>query len=352
MSVAGIAAGVSAAAAVGGLAMSAAQSGDGPEVPAGVDQAMAQLLDNSNRQLDWFNRAYGKQWRPAQQKAAALADVVGGQSLALAGQAQDRSNQAWQRGLDFWGQWDRVFAPMVEQVATDARGWDGAQNLEKVAGEAAADTTRAAGLARARNRDTLARYGASPTGGRIAALESRAGIDEAAAAAGAMNQARENRRGQGFGMRMQAAGLGSGLLSAGNAAAGLAGNLAGQAAGFGAQAQQARSIADNYILQGAGLKRMGYNDANAALGAVINAGNQTAQTQNQISATQQGLQAQQMQGAGQALGTAIGYGGEWYRRRYGGLSNAAEADYTTYDPTEGGRARAGALYPGAGLGTR
>lgn len=307
MSVVGAAAAVSAATGVAGLAMSGGGGdGGGARIPGQSYTAMDDLLGNAHGQLNWFNKAYRTQWKPAQERAAQLGDVVAQRNLDLSGRAADMGAQAWQKGLDLWGQAD-AFKPVTAQVAQDALGWDSAAQLDKVAGEAAADATRAGGLARQRTRDDLARYGASPTSGRALALEARAGIDEAAATAGAMNAARESRRGQGAAMRLNAAGLGLNLVGAGNQAAQLAGGLNVQSGGLAGQAQAARGVADNYILQGAGLKEAGYRGANSALEGVVSAGNQIAGLQNQATAINNANQNAQMQGWGQLAGLGLSY---------------------------------------------
>ena len=72
---------------------------------------------------------------------------------------------------------------------------------------------------------------------------------------------------QGAGLRQQAAGLGLNVLGAGNQMAGLAGSLNAQAGGLARGAQESKALGDEYILKGAGLKRMGWQDANAGLSA-------------------------------------------------------------------------------------
>lgn len=289
-----------------GLAMSGSSGGGGKaKIPWEVQAALDKLLQNSDNELAWFKKTYKNQWVPAQQKAMALADTVSQQQLGLAGRASDMGAAAWEKGLDLWGQWGKDFAPVTSQVAQDAMGWDSAANLGLVAGEAAADVKRSAGLARRNLEDQVFRAGGSPTGGRALGLLARTGIDEAGAAAAAMNAAREGRRMQGAGLRQQAAGLGLNVLGAGNQMAGLGGNLNAQAGGLARGAQESRALGDEYILKGAGLKRMGWQDANAGLSAAVGGLNQSQSVANQGQALQNQQQAEQLAGFGRLAGYGL-----------------------------------------------
>ncbi len=84
---------------------------------------MNRLLQNSENQLQWFNKTYKRDWLPAQQKAMALADTVSQQQLGLAGRASDMGAAAWEKGLNLWGP-VRLRQTFVEGLSIEAARQD------------------------------------------------------------------------------------------------------------------------------------------------------------------------------------------------------------------------------------
>lgn len=162
-----------------------------------------------------------------------------------------------ERAESQWEIYRSLFAPLEERMVADAAGYDTPERRERVAGEAAADVSRAYQGALESGERALARLGVSPDSGRFQALRHETDLGLARDAAGAMNKARRDAELQGMAMREGAAKFGRNMPSTG---------LAADAASLGAGSAAAQNMAT-----GAGLHQAGANAARAWFGNAADA---------------------------------------------------------------------------------
>ena len=107
--------------------------------------------------------------------------------------------------------YEQVFKPLEDQFIKDAQEYDSVDRQTEAAAKAKADVASEAALQRGAQERSLASAGVRPDSGRFAGIDRATGVNEAAVSVGAQNNARQNLRDRGAGMRQQAAGLGQGL---------------------------------------------------------------------------------------------------------------------------------------------
>lgn len=109
------------------------------------------------------------------------------------------------------GRWSEVFKPLQDQYIADAQSWDTPGRRKQAARDAIADVRLQGRLANGtRVRQAMA-MGVNPASGRFQAANSNAKMDEALAAIGAGNLARDKVAAQGESREANAINLGSGL---------------------------------------------------------------------------------------------------------------------------------------------
>lgn len=153
------------------------------------------------------------------------------------------------------------FAPVENQVASDAMGWDSAARQNAMAAEAKGDALTAGQQANdAANRQMMS-MGVNPNSGKFAATSRANTIATQLAAAGAGDMARNNVRMQGVQLRQQAANTGQQLLASGQQA-----NSLGMQATGAAQTAENTGVSTAMQAQNQGLAAAGIGNTTASLG--------------------------------------------------------------------------------------
>lgn len=154
-------------------------------------------------------------------------------------------------GREDRARYDKIFAPMEEAFAKEAKGYDTGARREAEAGRAGADVATAAQAARENAAQTLESFGIDPSTTRAHALDRKAALDTALSTASAENQARTRVEDTGRTMRTNAINLGRGFPAQANAGYGAAGGAGTAAAGThmapGQQLNQNQSVAQNWF---------------------------------------------------------------------------------------------------------
>lgn len=153
---------------------------------------------------------------------------------SLIQQQTDSANKAQTAADTDQAQYQKTFAPVNEQVASDAMNWDSAGREQAQEAAAGATIRQQGDAALGQTVRGLGRMGVAPDSGRIGAAETQGNLATGLATAGAMNNMRTQTQLQGVQLRQQAAGLGQNVAGLSNATAGLAaadrssaGNIAG-----------------------------------------------------------------------------------------------------------------------------
>jgi hypothetical protein len=192
------------------------------------------------------------------------------QQVRIGASSELRSDQQWQDYLD-------IFRPAEKKMAEEAMAAGSPAEMEAAAGRAAGSVSQQFGVAKENaNRQAMA-FGVNPGSARFEEIGRSTGIQEAAAVAGASNQAREAEKARGIALRSGVAQFGRNMpqtgiasdslaLSGGNAAnATIGGQMATRQAGvasampwFGG-AVSGNTAAGNLHLGQFGAQMQGYN---------------------------------------------------------------------------------------------
>lgn len=240
-------------------------------------------FEMGQRQLDWAKQQYA-------QDQAILKQIV---NPALRRQAENdlaaRQDRARYRG---------VYQPLENQLVRDARDYASPQREQYDMGRAGAEVAQQFNAQRQGALQNLEAFGVDPSSTRYAALDRQSRIAQAAATAGAENQARGQTEALGRAMRSEAINVGRGYP--------------GQIAGTYGTALQSGQLGANSQLAGtaSGANTMGtgmgwQNTGNGALGTwgnTLNAG-----YQNQLAAFQANQQSSS--GLGGLFGSLLGAAG-------------------------------------------
>lgn len=160
-------------------------------------------------------------------KAQKGADAAAAAQLQLQQQQQDIANEQW-------ADYKSTYQPLEQAMVQDAQNFDTPEARDRAASEAQAATSQQIGLAQER----LARTpGLDPTSGAAQAAQSKLALSGAALGAANQNAARTQVRDAAWARKMDALGLGKGLVT--NATNGLAN--ANASAGRIAATQQANA---------------------------------------------------------------------------------------------------------------
>lgn len=179
---------------------------DAPDT-SGINQAAVESSRLGREALTWFQQVY-KDEAPARQATADRANRVSDaqlEGMRFATQ-QARDSDAYNKG---------TFRPLERQIVADAQGYDTAGRRADAAARAAAGVESAFGSAQDDLQRSLMRTeGAGPLGsGRSLALMQDAALAKAKARAGATSGAVQNVEQQGYARKLDAAGLGRGVVS-------------------------------------------------------------------------------------------------------------------------------------------
>lgn len=107
--------------------------------------------------------------------------------------------------------YETVFQPLEDELVADAKSYSSEARQEQEAGKAAADVSQQFDAARNNAMQQLESYGVDPTQTRAGALDISVRAQEAAARAGAANNARERTEATGRALRGEAINIGRGL---------------------------------------------------------------------------------------------------------------------------------------------
>lgn len=252
-----------------------------------ADQQKA-LGDDANKlgrdQFDWFKAEYAAT-KPTRDAAEALSNKVSAAQL-------EGMETATQQAKDLDARNKTVFQPLEDSIVADASNFDTAGRRTQAVNEATADVESAFGRAQDDLGRTLARSGVTPGGGRSQSLMQDAALKKATAIAGATTGAVKNVEQQGYARKMDAVGLGKGIV--GNQA-----TMQQIAQSGGARAVDASGAAINASQSGSGLMQAGFNGARAGI-------NSSGALYGQA-ASMSGLASQQRMQGYSMLGQAAGF---------------------------------------------
>lgn len=174
-----------------------------------------------------------------------------------------------------------------DAMIADAKGFNTDARREELAGQANADVTSAFSNARDQSARNFARMGIDPTSGKYRAADNQMAVQQAAATAHAMNNARSQSRAEGRALQDRAAGTlagyptmgmqttGAGAQYASNGIGLANAGAAGMSSGFGSAAQIAGSMganASNMWGQQANYQRQGQAQEGEMWGSLLGAG--------------------------------------------------------------------------------
>ena len=290
-----------------------------------VDQTAAASAKLGRDQFDWFK---AEMERTQPQRDASV------QTASDASKAQAAGMEfATQQARELAARNKTVFQPLEDGIVADAASYDTAGRRLEANNEAAAGVEQAFGSASDGLNRSLARSGVTPNSGRSMSLMQDMALKKATATAGATSTAVKNVEQQGYARKMDAVGLGKGIV----------GNQATQqqiAQSGGAQAVAASNAALASATSGAGLMKTGFDGAMTGLGQAGTLYGQSAKLSQQEDAAT-------MQGVGQLAGMAAMYMSD--KTKKSGTGNKASTKKALkgivstpvkagwkYDPAKGG----------------
>jgi hypothetical protein len=176
---------------------------DAPDY-SGMNKAAEDSAAISKEALDWF-KDYVAKTEPDRQATTARANAVSDAQL-------EGMNFATQQARDMDARNKTVFQPMEDQIVADAQDYDTPGRRLQAMGEARAGVESSFGAAQDGLNRTLMRMGGTPGGGRSSALLQDAALTKAKAIAGATSEATKGIESQGYARKMDAVGLGKGIV--------------------------------------------------------------------------------------------------------------------------------------------
>jgi len=219
-----------------------------------------------------------------QDKLDATADEVTKRQLALA-------EETAAQGRDIYKYQTEVFRPVEQSLVSQAMRESTPEYYEKYASEAVARVASANQNAADQMQRNLTGLGVNPNSGMYASAARGLQRDNAAALGAAANEATDRAEALSWARKADVAGIGKGLVGAGNASYGLASGANTGAVGAGATAQNAGAGAIGSPTSYGQLGTTGLNNATSAY-------NDIYKTQANISGQSSGL----IPAAGTALG--------------------------------------------------
>lgn len=261
---------VVATAVIGSAALGAYSSNKASKRASADAAAMRAQGDEANRlgreQFDWYKAEYERTSPQREQEAA------------RAGRIADAQFEGMQYAMQQARDWDNrnklVYQPMENAFIEEANAFDTEAKREELAGQAMADTQRAFDSAEGQQMRGMLASGVNPNSGAALALREQSKVQKALGLAGAGNRARAGARAEGRALKMDAIGLGKGVV--GNQATML---QAANANGNGALSAGGAGL--NATYSGAGLMNSGFGSAMNGLNAQSNLYGRAGQFQSQ-----------------------------------------------------------------------
>jgi len=245
---------VVAAAVVGSAALGAYTSNQQSKRNARTADKLAASGDEAAKlgrdQFDWYKAEY-ERTRGQRDSAAALDAKVSEAQLRGMETATRQAEELDQRNKS-------VFRPLEDKIVADANNFDTEAKREELAGQAITDVNTAFDSARGQSARSLARVGVAPGSGRALSMENQVTTAQALAGAGAATKARRDASAEGYARRMDAVGLGKGIV--GNQV-----TMQQVAQNGGAQAVSAAGAGVSVAQSGAGLMGQGFGGAQNGL---------------------------------------------------------------------------------------
>jgi len=177
---------------------SAPEPPDYTQLIAGMTQNAELSAGVAMEQLDWAREEYAM-------NRELLDDVLGIQiPIAL---------EQWENSQEDRARYEEIFQPIEDDLVEEFKNFDTEERKNREAGRAMSDVARAQDAQREQALQRLEGYGIDPSQTRSAALDANLRAGEAAAMAGAGNQARTNVENTGRALRAEAINIGKGLPS-------------------------------------------------------------------------------------------------------------------------------------------
>lgn len=170
----------------------------------GMNEAAVRNAQLGQDALNWF-KDYVAKTEPDRQAAATRANAVSDAQL-------EAMNFATQQAKDLDTRNKTVFQPLEDQIVADSSNYDTAARRSQASSEARSDVEQAYGSAQQGLQRNLMRMGVTPGSGRSMTLMQSASLDKAKALAGATTGAVKNVEAQGYARKMDAVGLGKGIV--------------------------------------------------------------------------------------------------------------------------------------------
>lgn len=284
---------VVAAAVVGSAALGAYTSNQASKRNAASADKLAASGDEAAKlgrdQFEWYKAEYER--TQGQRDAAAALD-------AKVSEAQLRGMETATRQAEELDQRNKsVFRPLEDKIVADANNFDTEAKREELAGQAITDVNTAFDSARGQSARSLARVGVAPGSGRALSMENQVTTAQALAGAGAATKARRDATAEGYARRMDAVGLGKGIV--GNQV-----TMQQIAQNGGAQAVAAAGSGVNVAQSGAGLMGQGFGGAQNGLANQASIYGMANRFRSQADQQQSAAMTQIGQGIGWATGDA------------------------------------------------
>lgn len=204
-------------------------------------------------QFDWYKNEY-ERTRPQREATAALDARIADQQYQGMQYAMEQARELDQRRRG-------TFQPLEDKLIAEANAFDTDAKREELAGEAMADVNQAFSSARGQQTRALARQGVDPGSGRALAIGQQGATAQALELARAGTQTRKQARAEGQALKMDAIGLGKGVI--GNQA-----TMQQIAQQGGNAAVNAGSAGVNVNNSGAGLMQAGFGSAMQGYGTM------------------------------------------------------------------------------------
>ncbi len=236
----------------------------------GINSAAVASAQVSKQALDWFTQEY-EATRGQREASQILANQVAKSQLSGMQLAQEQAQEASDRNK-------ALFQPLQERLVNEAQGYDTTARREAAAAQARAGVESSMGAAQQGLQRSLLRMGVQPGSGRSLALQQDAALAKGAAIAGASSKAVKDVEQQGYARRMDAAGMGMGVLGNQATQQQIASNTGSAAVGSSSAANAAGMSGAGLMSQGFGMGLQGFGQAGSLYGQ---AGSLTNQTRGQ-----------------------------------------------------------------------
>ncbi len=292
----------------------------------GINKAAVDSAKVGADTLAFYQKIWNEQ-APDRAAAQTRANAVSDAQLGAMNFATDQAKE-----LDAYNK--STFRPMEQQVVADAQNYDTADRRAGAMATARADVESSMGAAQQGLTRDLARRGASMGSGRSLALMQDAALQKGAAVAGATTKAAQQVEQQGYARKMDAVGLGRGVVGNQATQQQIATSQGNSAVGSSNAGLSALQSGNGLMAQGASSALNGYNTAGNLYG--------------QVAQINQASNASTMQGIGglAQLGTQLYMSDEAIKTKTGKPANADKAlaevnalkveDGWEYDPAKGG----------------